>query len=191
MTASSTRRLFFAWMLPPELGVDVDARVRQLLGTDAAAFRRPRPDGLHVTALFLGDVEGDAWLGARTELEGHCRDLAPPQLCATHAGAFPSDERARILWLGLDASSAAALAPWRRRLVELCSARGWSGEDAARPYRPHLTVARARRTAARPAALLASSWALDWVPAGLSLVESVRVQGEAPRYVPRFSVGLR
>ncbi len=68
-------------------------------------------------------------------------------------GSFPEEGRARVVWVGLDdagsrlAALADAVASALRDLVEL--------DD--RPFRAHLTVARARRPARLPVTLLAAS----------------------------------
>lgn len=185
-----TRRLFFAWMLGEGAAGEVAERVRAELGGEHAsrAFRLPRADGLHVTALFLGDVDAEPWLGSSDELRERLLGLSLPTLRLTHAGGFPSLPRPRVLWLGLDEASEAALAPWRERLVTWAEERGFEGADARRPFRPHLTVARPRGVRSAPEGFASGEWDVSWKPLGLSLLESCAAERGPRRYVERFLV---
>ena len=84
----------------------------------------------------------------------------------TGAGAFPTPQRPRALWLGVDEGVAGMEAAARAvdgALVE----RGWAADD--RPFRPHLTLARS-----------------DGVPAGAAI--AARLMERADELRVRFRV---
>ena len=100
------------------------------------------PTNLHWTLHFLGNVE-DTMLAAVCDVVATAAgNFEPFLLTAGGAGAFPSAERPRTLWLGTTEGT--------RELVALQAAvksgldqLGFRGEN--RPYVPHLTLGRAGR----------------------------------------------
>ncbi|HWW76942.1 MAG TPA: RNA 2',3'-cyclic phosphodiesterase [Pyrinomonadaceae bacterium] len=135
-------RLFFAVELPGE--------VREAAAAHASRLRRdfpearaswPRPESLHLTLKFLGDVEGarvESLSGAATAAAA---GLAPFTLTIEGAGSFPPRGAARVLWLGVR-DAAAGLSRLQLRLENGCAAHGFPRES--KPYKPHLTLARLR-----------------------------------------------
>ena len=105
---------------------------------DAAAFRWTAPEMLHLTVAFLGDLEPSsvpALSGQLAEVAARHRRITA-QVGAF--GAFPTPGRARVLWCGLDEPSG--------RLLQLAAdATHALGIEARQPYRPHITIARAKR----------------------------------------------
>jgi RNA 2',3'-cyclic 3'-phosphodiesterase len=165
-------------------GVQADSR---------AGVRWVRTDGLHLTLRFLGptpldQVDAVAAAAAQTATEAA---QAPFEVVIGGAGAFPSPGRPRTLWLGIERGAdelAALAAALDERLVPL----GWPPED--RPFRPHLTLARADGRRAGPAtaqALIeaAAPLRVPFEADRLVLFESVTGGGPA-RYLPRFEAGL-
>lgn len=106
-----------------------------------------RPENVHLTLKFLGDVAEDELARAAEALASVCEKHVAFEVAPAGFGAFPSARRARILWAGVGegADRLTALA----RDVEL-SLKALSFEPEKRPYRPHLTLGRAR---GRPAVL--------------------------------------
>lgn len=173
-------RVFVGLPLGEDLGERVGERVAEVLpGSD---WRRARPAGLHATLAFLGDVE-------RTQLEALCArlgaglaGLAAPHLRLGTAGAFPGFSRPRVLWIGAEErlvrGASGRLAECRRAVVEALQAGGIElGDELARPFRPHVTVARPRGPRASVPAFRALTLALDWDPAAVVLYESRPASG--------------
>lgn len=143
--AAETLRAFFAI----ELGEEVRraaARVAALLraGPGGDAVRWVRPENLHVTLRFLGEI-GRAEIPALVE---HVREsvgeLAPFRLELGGVRPFPSAQQPRVVALELEPAE---------RLVALAGAVergvGRAGfEPEARPFRPHLTLGRVRERGA-------------------------------------------
>jgi len=138
------------------VAIEVSEDVRARIGERIAALRRPgdgwkwvRPETVHLTLRFLGEVEG----GRAAELGGGIRAALAGECGCTFrvagGGAFPNARRPRVLWFGIvgvrpDGSLDRLATSVERAVREL----GFDPEP--RPFRAHLTVARARRDA-RPA----------------------------------------
>lgn len=135
-------RLFFALELPGEVREAAAAHAARLRGEfPGARASWPRPESLHLTLKFLGDVEA-----ARVETLSRAADasaagLAAFALTVEGAGAFPPRGAARVLWLGVRDDSG-RLSTLRQRLEDECAAAGFARES--KPFKPHLTLARLR-----------------------------------------------
>ena len=62
----------------------------------------PRRDGWHVTLRFLGSTWPRQVEAVRTAVEKAAAAISPFETSLTEVGAFPSERRARVLWVGLD-----------------------------------------------------------------------------------------
>ncbi|TMQ05511.1 MAG: RNA 2',3'-cyclic phosphodiesterase [Deltaproteobacteria bacterium] len=98
------------------------------------------PINYHVTLAFLG------WTGLET-IDRVCDALAAAVVGegratfrTTRLGAFPSLDNAGVLWAGIE--DGAALTGLARSIGEAMAALGFARE--ARPYHPHVTLARLR-----------------------------------------------
>lgn len=122
---------------------DVAEALAALLGawTDREwPVRWVRPEGLHLTLKFLGEV-GEGQFPALVDAVEQAVQGTPPLTCTlTEVGAFPTIPRARILWAGLE--SDAALELLVHRLEQGLAPLGFPVEGRA--YRPHVTLGRVR-----------------------------------------------
>ena len=100
------------------------------------------PAGWHLTLAFLGWVDASVADDLLARLVAPAAVTEPVTLAAAGLGALPSPRRARVLWYGLtDASGAAsALAQAIRGTLAPLVPR----VDEGSPFRPHITLARAR-----------------------------------------------
>ena len=148
---SETWRLFVA-IEPPAPVLEAVARVQDDLKRlfPERAVRWVKPEGVHLTLKFLGNVPLSqidslkAALAEATSGSGHRRfDLGVEGL-----GCFPSIRRPRVIWLGLtgDLDSLRAL---QADVEKYIAPLGYPTEK--REFRPHLTLARASRGASRDA----------------------------------------
>jgi 2'-5' RNA ligase len=105
---------------------------------DGAGLRWTDPASWHLTLAFIGLVPVADVERVTASIERAARGAAPMRLATGGLGAFPSQRRARVLWYGV--------ADPGGRLAELAGALAAALElEAASPFRPHLTLARARR----------------------------------------------
>src|SRR5687768_9854102 len=101
MSEAQKVRLFVAVTVPDDLLVRLDDAITDLR-TKLRNARWIAPANQHLTLKFLGWVPGDR--GA--EVDQVCRMVAaghgPSELSLTRLGAFPSERRVRVLWMGVD-----------------------------------------------------------------------------------------
>ncbi len=132
-------RLFVAVFPPPEVRGEASRTARRLLPD--ARIRWSRPENVHLTLKFLGNVDEESLDDLRTALENACADHAPFEARLAGLGAFPSARHARILWAGVGEGSERL----RSLATDVAAALSSSGfERETRPYEPHLTLGRAR-----------------------------------------------
>lgn len=189
------RRLFVAVPLPDDAVAAVvsivDAVRGQALPTGMRDVRWVRLDGLHLTLRFLGPTADDRIEPTADAVRAIAREVSPLRLAIAGSGTFPPGPRPRTIWLGL-ADGVDALTRLSERASVALAGAGWSMET--RPFRPHLTLARADGMAAGPlvAARLAAAIADRTIVADvdrIGLFESVTGGGPA-RYVPVAEAGL-
>jgi len=193
--AAGGRRLFVALDPGQVARAGIAAAVaglRHAAGPAGRGLRFADLATVHLTVRFLGDVGEERLEGVAAAVSAAAAGSAPLSLEVRGAGAFPSPRRARVVWLGLggDLDPLAALAA---TLDHHLSPLGFPLE--ARPFSPHLTVARARGpggAAGLSGALEAASATLvpvPWRAEALTLFESHLGPGGA-RHVPLLSAAL-
>jgi 2'-5' RNA ligase len=133
-------RLFIA------IGLGEDLR-EKLAEVSAGLARRlrgvawVRPENIHLTLKFLGEVsEGDV-PSLREILDETASHHRPFALRAGGLGAFPGPSRPRVIWAGLS-GELESLSRLVREIEEELSALGFPAEE--RPYHPHLTLGRVK-----------------------------------------------
>ena len=186
-------RLFVAVPLADAARESVAALVETIRAGEPVGrgVRWVRLDGLHVTLRFLGPTdEGrvDALNAAIGRVAAAVEAFA---IRISGADAFPPVGRPRTLWLDI-ADGADRLAALADRLDAELRPAGWDGDR--RPFRAHLTLARADGVRAGPATVAALRAAADRIAIEspidrIVLFESITGDGRA-RYVERGSATL-
>jgi len=131
----------FVALLIPKPWIDYLSRVEQDLADRMSGLSWVKPDNMHITVRFLGDL-GDS--GVRRAADSVRRGAGTHQAFPARLGvpgAFPSLERPRILWAGLSEGSDIAIALAKSVNLEL-KRDGFGPPD--KPFRPHITLARVR-----------------------------------------------
>lgn len=134
------KRLFVAIEMPaPVKAIAIETKA--LLEQELIEAGWVPPGNVHLTLKFLGDSPderiGQIILRLRLALADRTACLS----ATTSFGAFPSEKRARILWLGIEDT------PELKKIYNnIESALNELGFDFdKRPFRPHLTLARLKR----------------------------------------------
>jgi RNA 2',3'-cyclic 3'-phosphodiesterase len=132
----SSMRLFIALDIPAEIRERIAAFIEQQR-KHAPDARWVKPESLHVTLKFLGEVEE----GRLASIEGALRQIegAPFTVTFKDAGFFPNARSPRVFWAGVESS--AVLPGLARRIDQKLRALGFEAEK--REFSPHLTLARA------------------------------------------------
>lgn len=165
-------RLFVALELPEEARQAIAERVAAERDRFPAASWVRAPQ-LHLTLLFLGEID-DAALGETVAALSGAELPAPTSpVSVGAAGAFPERGPLRVIWLGLEPAGELA------RLAEALrfAATGARLPFDARPFHSHVTLARCRTP--WPPALRGELAGLEpelrpcFVPASASLISSV------------------
>lgn len=167
-------RAFVAVFPPPE--VVKEALVAARLSFDDR-IRLTRPENVHLTLKFLGDVREELLDDIRAILAEVCAGHAPFEAALAGLGAFPSARRARILWAGVGEGSGRL----RSLATGLDTGLASSGFERERhPYTPHLTLGRVQ---GKPASLQLPPVSIDSkIRVGsIELVKSV-LSPEGPVY---------
>ena len=175
----------------------IPAGSREALERAIAPFRElgwpvrwVRAEGVHVTLKFFGDVPQERADAIAESLEFAVAGIAPLSLALTGFGIFPTPERARVLWAGIDALPALELL--QDRIETRSDELGFPGEGGV--FRPHVTIGRVREGERLPrsevdrfcAATLESPFTADSVV----LFQSTLETGGAT-YTPLHSAVLR
>lgn len=127
------------------------------LAESLSGVRWTKPENLHLTLRFLGDVMQDELDRIRGVLSTSCKGLRPLELRVEGLGVFPDAGRPRIVWAGVHAEgNSLALV---QAIAEEAARAGGLAPDARR-FHPHITLGRVRR-----------------LPAGASIVSLLEREG--------------
>jgi RNA 2',3'-cyclic 3'-phosphodiesterase len=176
-------RLFIALDLPAPV-VDALASWRDAALDGRRELRPVTPEALHVTLAFLGWRE-EAAIAPLGELVRAC--ARPVSELALGAALWLPRRHPRVLAVALEDPHGELLA-LQERLVGALIDEGWY-EPEARPFLPHVTVARVRGDARVTADLLATPPPLTFAGAALTLYRS-RLESRGARYEAQSRVKL-
>ena len=122
--------------------------VQRAMVERVAGVRWARPETLHLTVHFFGEMGSDQVVTAIDSVAPVVDGIAPFDVALGRLGAFPSRGAPRVLWLGPDHEITALTALARDCRAALQSA-GFDVES--RPYQPHCTLGRPRTGWSEPA----------------------------------------
>ena len=139
---TETIRAFVAIELPEVVRASLGVAVANIRASGARGVRPVRPEGIHLTLKFLGDIE-PAQVGPLSEaMEEAARSVAPFSLCLGDTGVFPGPGfPPRVLWVGVTGQLQPLRELWTA-LEAATSTRGFARDR--RGFSPHLTMARIR-----------------------------------------------
>ena len=136
----SSVRAFLAIPLPQQLK-DVVKTVQRNLRAQIPDARWVRPENLHLTLHFFGDVKQETLEKIKVSVLSVKGCKRPFPVEVKGLGAFPNRHRPRILWLDLEPKDQL------RQLHENCREQLQQAGlvTESRPYSPHLTIGRLRQ----------------------------------------------
>ena len=165
-------RLFIGLWPSAAVAEGVAAAQRELARLAPRGLLRLTPlEQVHLTLRFLGNVEEARVADLSAALAGAVAGCGPFALDSGGLGAFPSLERARVVWVGLG-GELEALSALQKAASAACDR--FAGKPEDKPFHPHLTLARVREAGPRErrqlgdaiercAVLPSSSWTIETV----------------------------
>jgi len=131
------------------VAVEINTAVRQRAGELIDAFRAAPADvkwvdapNMHLTLKFLGDVSVSETVAVCRAVQRGAAEVEPFELEVRGAGAFPSAQRPRTVWLGVGEGEP-AMAVLHRQIEDALKKLGYRPEH--RRFHSHLTLGRIRR----------------------------------------------
>lgn len=124
------------------IAIELPAHVKEVLSglqTDIPGVRWVPAEQLHLTLLFLGEIEPECL----DELCSRLATIAVPPFTFTfdRIGCFPRSGSAKILWAGIkEQPGLARLALLVREAALICAI-----QTDERPFSPHITLARSKQ----------------------------------------------
>jgi 2'-5' RNA ligase len=139
--SEQTVRSFIAIELPEAVKTGLQQLQAQLTLPQYSFVKCVAPEGMHLTLKFLGNISANKVTDITGAMEQASQGVSPFQLQITEVGAFPNLKRPRVLWVGIK-GEVDKLVSWQQRLDNGLVPLGFAKE--ARPFTPHLTLARLR-----------------------------------------------
>ena len=139
--SDQTIRSFIAIELPEAVKTGLQQLQTQLTLPQYSFVKCVAPEGIHLTLKFLGNISSQKMTDITRVMEQASQRVSPFQLQITEVGAFPNVRRPRVLWVGIK-GDVDKLVGWQQHLDNGLVPLGFAKE--ARPFTPHLTLARLR-----------------------------------------------
>lgn len=134
-------RLFVACEVPDDVKSDIGDMIESLRSRSGSAVRWIKPDGVHVTLKFLGEVPVKKLPAVKLAIQEAVVGHSPFELEFSNIGTFGGREGLRIMWVGV-AGDVLRLEALVRAVNAALAVVGF--EPERRPFRPHLTLGRVR-----------------------------------------------
>jgi 2'-5' RNA ligase len=134
-------RSFLAVEVPADVRAEVARLLGSLRGKPGPGVRWVKPDVMHLTLVFLGEVPAGFVRSADERLAQALPPLPAFRCRLAGLGAFPNPNRARVAWVGVDTGRDELVALQRTASAALARI-GYQPER--RPFSPHLTLGRLR-----------------------------------------------
>lgn len=134
-------RLFVACEVPEDVKQSIGGVIDELRARSGTAVRWIRPEGVHVTLKFLGEVPVKKLPAIKLAVQEAVVGHSPFELEFSNIGTFGGREGLRIMWVGI-AGDVLRLEALVRAVNAALAVVGF--EPERRPFRPHLTLGRVR-----------------------------------------------
>jgi 2'-5' RNA ligase len=175
------------------IGIDIGDSIRtsttalqKELAKTGAGVKWATPESMHITLLFLGEVD-DRELPAVCKVVQEAAAGEPPfSLRVSGVGAFPTPRRPKILWVGIT-DGAEPLQRLNAALEERMLALGCYRKEE-RGYTPHLTLGRVKGDSDSFALASELPKRLAWDGGGVTVDEVLVFSSEMDRDGPVYTV---
>ena len=133
-------RCFIAISLPDERKAEISG-IQERLKTAGADVSWTRPEGMHLTLKFLGDLEEKIISKIERSLDMAVDGITTFTLSVSVVGIFPDMRRPRVIWIGLN-EDGSNLIRLHKGVEEELRKTGFPTEE--RRFTPHITLGRLR-----------------------------------------------
>lgn len=130
----------------PEIAHTFLSRISADLKKTRADVKWVRPEGIHLTLKFLGQIPGSLVPVLDEKLSQMFAEFRPFEIHVKGLGAFPSLGKPRVVWAGVKDDSQ-TLVTMAQRLDDVIAPLGFEREK--RPFNPHLTLGRVKSNAGK------------------------------------------
>ncbi|HPA14678.1 MAG TPA: RNA 2',3'-cyclic phosphodiesterase [Desulfobacterales bacterium] len=137
---AETLRSFIAFELPEKI-ISSIRKVQEEIKAYGFAMRWVRPENIHLTLKFLGNINQADIPEIRKRMSETAEKYSPMRLAAKGIGVFPGIKRPRVLWVGLN-GQIDSLIGLQKTIDEKLEAIGLPRENRA--FKGHLTLARVK-----------------------------------------------
>jgi len=142
-TGGKPWRTFCAFELPEAFWSRINEHIRRVReAVPDAAASWSRPENIHLTVKFFGNVDETMIAAISTAAERVVKEFSPIQIDVGKTGVFPRPTRPQVLWIGVE-DATGKLLELQTRLEDEFARAGFPKEDRA--FKPHLTIARIRK----------------------------------------------
>lgn len=139
MTEEKKIRAFLAVEMPGEIINRITDIQKLLKKTIHGVIRWVRPEGMHLTLKFFGNISGDDVVNISHVVKRSVADVKPLSLSVRTVGVFPDIMRPRVIWLGINGDVGPLL---KLQKVMDQGFQDYGFKKDKRPFRPHLTLGR-------------------------------------------------
>ncbi len=116
--------------------------LQDTLARSADRVRWEKPENIHVTLLFLGDVDERDLLPVCQAVSAVCAEQGAVPVSAEGVGCFPNLQRPRTIWAGIGMGAAELVALHDALETPLIDLGCYRREE--RQFKPHLTLGRVK-----------------------------------------------
>ena len=135
-------RSFIALPIPDPVRDVLQGTIKTLDDGIGERIRWVRPEGIHLTLKFMGDIDLKVINELVSLLPAVTNEFAPFELTMAELGCFPNNRRPRVLWAGVKGN----LSTLRDLHIAIDSLVGNVGlPREQRGFSPHLTLGRVNR----------------------------------------------
>ncbi len=134
-------RSFLAFELSPEMKSAVKTAYEDA-SKSRLDVRWVRPEGIHVTVVFMGNIKEEEIAPMGSEIGKVCSDFAPFRASLKGIGCFPNHRNPRVIWIGME-GDIERLSRFRDDLQKRLIPFGIEVETRA--LKPHLTLGRFKK----------------------------------------------
>ncbi len=136
---NDTVRAFLAVELRDDVKAAVDGIITRLVKARVAGLRPVKPNGLHLTMKFFGDIDKSHVTAIAERVTQTATSHRPFEVQLGSVGAFPTIRSPRVLWVGIGGD----IEPLRKLHARTEQALGELGVPREeRAFNPHITLAR-------------------------------------------------